>query len=277
MARRLSTTLGVLLIVSLAAACQDSPTRPTSASAPAVTGIVQDAFGEPISGARVEMIDGPLAGRSALTTSAGRFSIPLEGRPPRGVSLRISKEGFSSVSRLIDTSVVLLIVLESTEPFTLHGDYALTVSAAPTCQDLPSTLRSRTYTAKLRRRGTANRLFTVELGGADFYSGYGTLFGTRRDADTTFWISSVEAFDNWLEEQPIFERLPSSGYVSFVGKANMSVEPNGAMTLNWDGEFAYCPSFRPDSNPLWPPVCTTSAVYCQSALHQLVLVRNPQP
>lgn len=274
MARRLSPTLGVLLIASLAAACQESPTRPTAASTPAVTGTVQDTFGEPISGARVEMIDGPLAGRWALTTSAGRFSIPLDGRSPQGISLRISKEGFASASQLIDTSVVLLIVLESTEPFTLHGDYTLTLAAAPACQDIPSTLRSRAYTAKLRRRGTANRMFTVELGGADFYPGYGTLFGTRRDMDTTFWISSVEAFDNWLEEQPIFERLPSSAYVSFVGTATTSLDPNGAIMLSWDGVFAYCPSFRPDANPLWPPVCTMPVVRCQSTLHQLVLVNS---
>lgn len=278
MARRIPTTLGVLMIVSLAAACEDTPRRLTplgpSLAAPGVTGIVEDTFGEPISGALVEMIDGPLAGRSALTTSVGRFAIPLDGRSPQGITLRISKEGFSPVSRLIEDSVAGLVVLESTVPFTWHGDYTLTVSAAGTCADIPSSMRRRTYTAKLRSRNTANGMFTVALGGVDFYPGYATLFGSKRDAGTTLWVASWAAFENWMEEQPIFERLPSSEYLSFVGLATTTLDPDKSITLVWDGTFAYCLSSRPDANPLWPPVCAAAIIKCDSTAHQLTLVRQ---
>ena len=266
----------MLLAISamLAIACHDSPSAPTALSAPALTGIVNDTFGEPISGARVEIVGGPLAGRATLTTSAGRFSIQIDGASPLGMTLRVSSEGFSSVTHTVAEPAVVVIVLESTASFALQGNYTLTIAAADACAGIPTAFRSRTYDASLRRRGASGRAFTVALAGADFYPGYGTLFGNTTDSGATFWISSWEAFDNWLEEQPIFERLASSAYISLVGSATTTAATSDRMSLLFEGSFGYCAASRPNGNPLWPPVCTVPPVECQSNAHRFTLVRR---
>lgn len=273
MRRRTLTTLGVLL-ASLALACDDSPTLPTSPSWQSLRGVVRDTLGDAVNGARVEIVDGTWAGRFTLTTSAGEFSIPLDGVSPQPITLRISREGFAPVTRQVFDPSTIVIVMESTATTSLYGDYTMTFAAAASCEGIPSSFRTRTYLAKLRNAGSFNA-FTIELGGADLYPGYGTLFGNLGDSRARFWVSSWEAFQSWLEEQPIFEKVGPTSYVSLVGTATSALaDPNDLIVAPFDGSIAYCATYQPSSNALWPPVCTVGRAECASTSHRITMVRR---
>lgn len=262
-------------------ACGDTssltlPPRLPSSPSPSsftLTGWVRDTLMSPISGARVEIADGAHAGLFAITTSAGQFSIPNVGASPQGLTLRITRDGYSPVTRTVGIHAEVVIVLVGLDLFPLEGRYTMTFSAESSCTQIPAALRTRTYGVTFRHSPSDPSRFAGALDGADFLPGYGTLSVSPGVNAARFFISSWEAFTWWWEDHPIIERLPASGYLSLEGVAVGSpADAKGAVNATFDGEFAYCAAFTPSPTPTWPPVCTPAPVTCHSASHQLTIV-----
>lgn len=125
--------LGLLVPLALAACGDSSPTSPattrfnvtgtvTEAAATSATaeGIQPSAAGDPLEGARVEILDGPDAGSSATTDGEGRYT--LAGVAASTVTIEASKEGFASVSKqvTVEAGTTVDFALEDT-PSTLSG------------------------------------------------------------------------------------------------------------------------------------------------------------
>lgn len=113
-----------------------------------------------------------------------------------------------------------------------------------------------------------------QLAGANFFRGYDTLSAVEGERAARVLVYSRDAFEWWLEDQPIFERLGSSGYLALSGTATASLtDANGTLSGSLNGSFSYCPTSHIDSaHPDWPPTCTVPAVTCESSNHQVTFV-----
>jgi hypothetical protein len=95
------TLQAITLTVVLTVGCGGSsaPTGPSAAgsSSPAelfnLTGLVRDPLQRPIRDARVEVVDGPSAGRFTMTGAQGRFALDGVSPATDGVTLSVSKTG----------------------------------------------------------------------------------------------------------------------------------------------------------------------------------------
>jgi hypothetical protein len=116
--------------------------------------------------------------------------------------------------------------------------------------------------------------FTSALTGAEFQRGYETFFATVASDAARFSVYSWDAFNWWGEDQPIIERLPSGGYVAWMGTATTPVVSSTAsITAQFDGSVSYCATPREPDMTNYPPTCS-APVECKSDHHQLVLTRR---
>ena len=176
-------------IAALLSACgRGAPTSPTSSAsliAPAspiadnpsttLNGSVRDTGHRLLPGVTIEVIDGPSAGTSVVSGSAGQFSIT--GLFDDATQFRASKEGFIASTHAWNCSVAtcpgptnarpwLHFYLASSRTPELAGNYTLTFTVDPTLRGLPAEGRTRTYAGTLtagRRPGTAAFLMAASF------------------------------------------------------------------------------------------------------------------
>lgn len=151
------------------------------------------------------------------------------------------------------------------------GSHTLTIVAADTCDVLPPDVRTRIWEAAIN--GLDGGFEMVPLGGASFYPGYATASaGTRSDLFNLF-LFSRDAFDLWLDDLPLYERLPEGGFVSVMGNAITSV--NGLafpLSMDLNGTIEFCAAARDQA---WPfaPGCSVPIASCTSTRHRVMLAR----
>lgn len=99
------------------------PRYPFASNATLLRGTIDDAYGNPVRNARVEIEGGAFDGVFAYTDAAGEVVIPLDPSPPESVDLRISRAGF------VDETPTIGITADTTTTF---GDTLANVSGAST-------------------------------------------------------------------------------------------------------------------------------------------------
>jgi len=234
-----------------------SPPQPPSPSAPpfsAVKGTVVDSADRRLPGARVEVIDGARAGRSAIADSTGDFWF---AEPFYDLTLfRATHEGHIAAtvswkSGLPNRPWLLLKLGVVAPPVSIAGDYTLTFIANSICAPaLPADLRTRTYAATITEMSPPNLAgtgFVIVASGADFEGPFN-------------WFSVGVAGDYlafWLGDEHLKEKLAVNTYFELSGSAE-AVTTAGASTISasFDGTFRY------------------SATVCASRNHQLILTRR---
>jgi hypothetical protein len=175
--------------------CGGSPSTPTAARPPTpqpvpsgatqLAGIVYDSAERPLSGARVEVLDGPQAGQWAVTDGRGsygfngtfddatRFRATMTGHVPA-----IGTRGARCAPCNPNWWLYFFLQPDGASA-DLTGDYTLTIAADPACSDLPAPARERTYTARIAHAvyglHPPETTFKLTAGGASFLSAYGTL------------------------------------------------------------------------------------------------------
>jgi len=282
------TTGGPVLVFVLMMSwgCDDSPSTPTGpTAAPVLTnfanttidgvrGEVKDTLGRRVSDALVEIGDGPLAGRTAMTGADGRFLFPAQLRPTDAMTLRVTHQRFAPASAQWRGRNDIFITLTALQLLDLGGLVTVTMTAAPSCSQLPVPLRTRTYNAQMRPTTNVFTAFTGELGGADFFPAYDTFWtGVGHDA-ARFHVFSWDAFTWWLEDRPIIERIGPNGFLSFEGIADAPlVQSPTAITAQFDGTITFCSALTPPVLAQWIPTCG-APVACRSDRHEFRMIRR---
>lgn len=269
----------LIFVAIITAGCGATPTSPSGSPVNAariatILGRVQDSVSRPIIDARVTIIDGPQAGRSTTTNDEGRFAFVPFTTSSEVTALRIEKDGYTPATPRWRSSDEISIALQSLAPLDIEGQYTITFAAAAACTQLPSAVQTRTYTAAISPTRPDRLNFTSTLTGAKFQPGYDTFFaGVASDA-ARFYVYSWDAFNWWLEDQPIIERLPSGGYVAWMGTATTPVvSSTTSITAAFDGSVSYCAVPREPDVTNYPPTCS-APVECKSYHHQLLLRRR---
>ena len=184
----------------------------------------------PVPGVRIEVAEGTERGLSTNTAPDGSFRLyGVTG----DVELRLSKAGYATrTERLTVTDhqsqdFGIAIVTPLTD---LSGRYALTIRAAPACDQAPEDMRERRYTADITQAGPLAR---VTLSGATFPAGYyggglNQFYGTVEPGLVRFVLS----FYYYLP--PVMEQLSPTRYFTASGILTVSIGA-GALTGTLNG------------------------------------------
>lgn len=155
-----------LLLVLVLAACNRAasvtPVSPTPVLPPPAQnfyGYVGDTVFHPVADARIEVIDGPLAGSAMTTTAQGRFFYPAAMSSP--ITFRATKDGYLPATQTArsnggNTLLATFQLDAVAPPVNIAGDYTLTFIADSACADqLPIDARTRTYAATVTPQPSA--------------------------------------------------------------------------------------------------------------------------
>jgi Carboxypeptidase regulatory-like domain len=280
---RLSRT--IVLLAFLGCSCGDSrnrtPLAPTT-SAPVISqqslsGYVADTAFRAVSGARVEVLDGPQAGLSMLSDAGGHFTYTGTFASP--VTFRVSKDGYNSATGTSRVSApggrpwayVRLSTVDA--PADIAGDYTLTFTADASCTSLPADARTRTFAATIAATPDplvpAGTLFRVVIAGAAVVPG--------NDGFPVGVAGSFVTLEVWNGENPgVVERLAPRTYVGIFGYAGTTVTSSDApIAAAFDGTIEYCVATT-DGTPAYgcTSVQTDRREQCTSKNHRLTLTRR---
>ena len=253
-----------------------SPAPPVATTAITVAGTVVDAAWRPLAGARVEVLNGPQAGKVAVTTHEGEFSI--SGAFDGTTRFRATMEGhreatgaFPPACDACNPHWWIHFSLEAVAPHAdLTGAYTMTITADSTCASLPEPARSRTLdvtvTPLADSEWAPDSRFTVTGGAPPLLANLNSFpIGVAGD--------HVAGFTGDLHGTPsLVEQIGPNAYVGYDGAIAASVESSGtAISGAFAGLIVYCeagastePGYR----------CSSNRKSCNSTNHQFRLVRR---
>jgi hypothetical protein len=274
---------GVMLAIALALiaeACGNSSASPPVATVPTpvprvvtlVTGSVYDTASRRLAGAGVEIVDGPHAGASVTTDTAGRYS--LSGTFVGAVTLRATKEGYLTATQTLDFRSIcsdctaeIYFRLQLPENVKIEtGSYTLTWIADSACTDIPEDVRTRTYGATITAwTGTVPGYSVNASGLVPGSSGFG-----------------IAIAGNYLQieiDEGLREEIPPGTSIAFYGFAGVSVETSPVSTLSFfpiNGVVDYCvlKSKTSSSYECGPPDEVLTHSRCRSMNHRMILTRR---
>jgi hypothetical protein len=179
-----------------------------------LAGRVRTAGYFPLNDVGVQILDGPMVGRTTITDAFGYYSF----KGVTGVQqVRASKDGYLPVTaRVSAVTDHVDFDLEPTDYAAVGGVYRLTFDASPSC-DLPEEAKHRTYTATISQSGATA---TVFLSDAQFYmDGY---CGEMNRSDARVQGKNLFLSD-YAGDCGIVELLPNSRFLTFWGGAEATV------------------------------------------------------
>lgn len=262
------------------ASCHGSPEAPTGPTVPAtppplnITGVVRDLFQQPIRDATVTIADGPSAGVPTTTDAGGGFALSASTSSPNGVLIVIAHDGYGRASLHVMYSGNVMIYLQDAAFAALAGSATLTMVADASCTQLPTSVRTRSYTAVLSPMPSDAWAMKTELSGAEFYDGLGSMFVGRNHDGLWFGVYSWDAVERWLAEYPIVERLTRTSYLAIKGKATAPfTNSQPTVSVAVDGTFSYCGQSVEPQYSGYPPTCAILSLDCTSNGHRLMFMR----
>ena len=236
--------------------CGGSPTGPDGNTH--IRGQVVDRIYRPLAGARIEVVEGPLAGMTKLTDAAGRFE--LRGAAGDRTTVRVSRDGFHTRTQALSTT---------DQPFWLDalepsigldpGAYTLTLAidlakasswmAQAPCAGFPVELASRSYPVTIGEASFSPAVYNRLVNSDPPILPWHNLF-----PQTLFGFGAVGRFVGFEWDDPLFEELPGFRYVRIGGKAP-TIEPasvNGSsVSVPFHGSFSYCRTKSFTSRDCW--------------------------
>ena len=251
---------------------------------PARLAYVMDTAFRRVAGAHVEILDGPQAG-TVLTTDADGLFV-LTGNFVRTNTFRASANGYVTATQGFRTSApggapwLMFYLSPDAAPIDIAGDYTLTLTADSTCGDLPSELRTRTYSATITPTPMAYATsFKLAVNGAPTFGGLdGFQIGVAGNT-LGFWLDGSH-------DPTLVERLDTSTYVAYSGIGWVTVDPARTATISaeFEGWVEYCVLATPMATNYYScgmsgfgepiPGASVQRVRCETPRQQLTLTRT---
>jgi len=294
--RRLSNLgLSLMALALFASACENPAAGPTPVALPlppgpvepspqvrTVRGFVGDTIARPLVGAKVEVLDGPEAGKAAATDETGWFT--LVGVLVDSTRLRASKEGHVTATGTIafwrrdgPADYVSIALALLAPPVSLAGDYSLTFVADDACTTVPEELRTRTYAATIEPdtvdpRSPAGSFLWANISGVSFLANQRRIPILIAGDVVSFWLGE-HSYGAFFVEQP----APNT-YLQFDGGATVSAGPSpiSSLSTTFEGAVDYCVMRSPMTGSHYDCDGTKAVtnVHCVSNKHRLTLKRR---
>lgn len=247
MTRTAAVGISVLVVVLGATGCdrRQVPTAPSPASsgpsAPipgnlVMNGTVYDTAYRPLPGARVQILDGPMAGSAATADARGAFV--FAGALDATTSFRASSDGHLPAIRTLEPYCepctphwwIRFRLDESTPPVRVAGTYALTFLADAACSRLPAELQTRTFEAAIPQPSADADGTTFPVEGATFFEDWNRIgVGVAGDY-VAFGLETL------------VEQLSPNTFLAFGGEAAARIgQPSlSTFAFPFTGTIEYC-------------------------------------
>jgi hypothetical protein len=252
---------------------------------------VLDTGFRPLTGARIEVLDGPQRGATATADTAGQFV--LSGTFDGNTRFRATKDGHVAATQVWNCSVPacaqgakpwLGFYLNPTvTPVDLGGEYTVTFIADSACSDLPAEARTRTYAATIARdssagpNGSASTSMTATLRGGSFLGSLDSFPVGLAGDYADFWLHGGH-------DPAVVEQLAPNTYLAFSGNAPATVGTRPPkLSMLMDGWIEYCVSSSPlgkfytcgkDGAGTVIAGAAITRARCDSPNHQLIWTRR---
>jgi hypothetical protein len=290
----------VLLILALATAGCDRSEPPPSVVGPSPTarlvpiptpqptptplvlrGYVQDTAYRPLSGARVEVLDGPQTGTSTTTGVDGQFS--LTGEFDSTTRFSASLDGYIGATGTIGQCPpcprdwLSFVLAVPARPASVAGDYTVTFMADRSCQGIPAELQTRSYAATMAP-SFPDRLvdtsFTLTLNEGTFLAGHDR--SSLHNSIVVGVAGNVIRMSFGSYGPGVVEQVARDTYLGFDGAVEtVAVGSLQTITTSFQGWVNYCALNAPMGEyyncPLGQAVARSE---CESANHQFILTRR---
>ena len=245
-------------------------------------GFMMDTAFRPLGGARVEVVDGPSAGTTAISGDDGQFV--LTGSFNESTRFRATKEGHDSRTQPWNCSVAVCLGASGAQPWlgfylsvpepavNISGDYRLTFTADSACADLPDIARARSYRVKITAQPIGDR---SSVPGYDVTVVDASLLGTLTGFPIGVAGSRLSFWLHGRHDPAIVEVLGGNTYLGFSGNAVTALAATGAATIEttfdgWIEHVALNSSLGQWYFPLPPSI---SKATCDSSNHRITLTR----
>jgi hypothetical protein len=289
MYRQLLRVAIALALVQGLAGCNSSPSKSPSAPSPAppavaqpaasqLAGKVYDSAFRPLAGARVEVVDGPQAGRSTAADAMGNFS--LAGVFDDTTRFRATKDGHLAgigtrgphCDRCNPNWWLYFYLSPLAPPVNLAGNYAVTFSADSACPGLPTDVRTRTYAATIALAPNpdhpADTMFRMTLSGPPFLDDYKRFDIFVAGDYVSGWLGDLHGAPGLVEQ------IGANTYVTLGGWFGGMVA-GSTISASFDGVVERC-----ELTSEWGSRRNCSAeqvvahAQCASTNHRLILTRR---
>ena len=283
--------VGLLAAALFPVGCADAarPVEPTtvpdatsSVQIFSMRGSVTDTAYRSLSGATVEITDGPRAGTATPVDEHGFFSMP--GTFTGTVMVKASKDGYIPQTQAVapvwrpgpplpvEQQRWVAFYLELPGPsINIAGEYSLRWTVDNACTHWPEAARVRNYTTTITPVGRTS--FRARLSDARFFSTVPCPVGRPLETCSYNQFAIGVAGDYVSMFIGIIEQLSDTSFLIFEAAAAGRFGFDG-ITTQANGFLEYCTAepFLIDQGDWACP--TGAAVQCDSANHQLALVRR---
>jgi hypothetical protein len=207
-----------------------------------LTGYVFDTAFRPVGDVRIEILDGPLAGQTIMSTAAGLFDYP--GTVIGAVTFRATKPGYvtataSSRSNGGGRSFVSFVLDVDAPPVQIAGDYSLTFIPDAACVDrLPKNVPPLTFAATIAPppggTGRPDTQLTLSIQSTNALTFNSFPIGIAGNVVALFAYNG--------EDPGLVESLPPTGYLTISGTAQATISPSSPAEISapFDGTIGYC-------------------------------------
>jgi len=260
-------------VSSLPAAATPVTPPPAAPGTILIRGTVSDTAFRDVTGAKIEVLNGPQSGTTTTSDAKGEFT--LIGVFDDATRFRASKDGFAMAelplggfcercnpNRWVNFSLQVL-----TTPVDISGDYSLTVTVDNVCTQMPAPLRTRNYAVRIPLSGSspANAYFVVYPTGAQFATGWERFDGGVSGNDIGFWFESL------------VEQISANSYLIIGAYASGTVSASETSTLATvaSGRIDFC-TVDPSSGVLDDCFRRTTATHavCDATRHSMTFTRR---
>jgi len=287
--RRSKQIIATVLFLSLAACTGKGVTAPTAGdpgplsvvsppSASAMAGTVSDTAFRHVSGAAIEILNGPSAGLTTRSDARGQWG--FAGVFDDSTQFRATKEGYEPAIKPLGPFCaacnpnrwVHFELKAQAAPVNIAGSYAMTITVDPSCSNFPERVRTRTYAATFPSTvnesagsAAANAYFSISPTGANFVPGWNRFDGGVSGNYVGLWFETL------------VEEIAPGSYLMIGMSAGglVSSEHPAAIELAGDGLITYC-AVDAESGSLNDCYRGRTVTYaqCNSKRHSLILTRQ---
>jgi hypothetical protein len=222
---------------------QNAPPPVPVESVRTLRGFVSDTAFRPLGGVRLEVVNGPDAGKELSSDAQGAFS--YVGTFVGTVSIRASKEGYAATTSAVfagagsDVAWAFFSLAPVAPPIDASGNYTLTIAVDSACPGFPDEARVRSYPVRLTKRTSptipANTWFDGQISGSAQFAPFVNLFWVGIAGD--YLAVSTEG-----EGPSIVEQLAPKTYIGFQGVAGATIPAGSPATISapFRGTIEYC-------------------------------------
>jgi hypothetical protein len=153
----------------------------------------------------------------------------------------------------------------------VQGEWDVTIAADVSCQQIPASLRTRTYLVNIDWYSDG-KSYEAQLDGSRFFYQNERFQLIPQAGGALLQLSSLYAQETWHERSSIIERLDSGGYLELMGTAAVPIDRStSTASASLAGSAGYCPISTAPSGSIYPQPCPNIS---QCPLDRLTLTRR---